>query len=317
MTVYSEIEPTEPEWLWSGRIPMGEVALICGAGGVGKGQLLVELAARVSRGDVMPDGTSGGPAGSVVMVTPEDDLNSTVAYRLRAVRADLSMIHDLTTVASGGPFELPDGLGELRELIDSIGDVRLVVIDPLLAVASVSLASNTTMRRKVMGPLQRLAKDTGIAVVVSHHLVKSGAVAGSRGLTDSARVVHRVTKDPANPTVREFSIEKINLDRDDLPALRYTVGGDWPETCVRWLWRHESGRLGQPAGDSQRRVLMALRAAEGPLTGQQLAHMTGISYGVVRVALTKLVRRGLAERGERGEYLAAADNVTSLRRSGT
>jgi AAA domain/MarR family len=317
VTTYMEIEPTEPEWLWSGRIPMAEVALVAGEGGIGKGQLLCELAARVSRGDVMPDGTSGGPAGSVVMVTPEDDLNSTVAYRLRAVRADLSMIHDLTTLASGGPFELPDNLGELREAIDAIGDVRLVIIDPLMATASVSLASNVSCRRKVMAPLQRLAKDTGVAVVVSHHLVKSGAVAGSRGLTDAARIVHRVTRDPANPAVREFSVEKINIGADDLASLRYTVTGEGTKARVSWLWRSESGRLGKPAGDAQHRILMALRGAEGPLTGQQLAHRTGVAYSVVRVALVKLVRRGLAERGERGEYVAAEldANVTPLRRS--
>jgi hypothetical protein len=250
----------------------------------------------------MPDGSEGPDAGSVIMVTPEDDINATVAYRLRAAKAELGRINDLTTTESGAPFELPDSLPAVRELIDDLGDVRMVIVDPLMAASSVSLASNITARRRIMAPLQRLAKETGVAVVVSHHLVKSGSVAGSRGLTDAARIVHKVARDQENPRVRVFSVDKINIGADDAAPLRYVVAGEWPDTCVTWLWRAEDDAPGAPMGASQARVLLALRAAQGPMSAQDLAQSTGVAYGVVRVALVKLTRRGLVAKTERGRY---------------
>ena len=62
MTAYDSITATPPDFLWEGRLPMGEVSIIAGMGGCGKGLLLADLAARISRGDVMPDGTPGPPA---------------------------------------------------------------------------------------------------------------------------------------------------------------------------------------------------------------------------------------------------------------
>jgi len=182
---YAEIEALETEWLWGGRIPRGEVTLIAGEGAVGKGQLLCDLAARVSRGWPMPlceDDGQGGAPGSVVLVTPEDDPNETMAWRLRATGADLGKIFDLTTLESGAPFELPGSVAPLRALIDELGDVRLVVIDPLMAAVSRSISTNLAARRMI-APLMRMAKETGVAVVMVHHTVKSGQIAGSKGLT--------------------------------------------------------------------------------------------------------------------------------------
>ena len=52
MTAYDSITATPPDFLWDGRLPMGEVSIIAGMGGSGKGLLLADLAARISRGDV-------------------------------------------------------------------------------------------------------------------------------------------------------------------------------------------------------------------------------------------------------------------------
>lgn len=243
-TSYADIAPMETLWLWRERIPLGEVTLIAGEGGVSKGLTLVDLAARVSTGRPMPGEDEGCEPGSVVMITPEDDLQETVAHRLRAQGADLTRIHDLTYLPGGSPFELsaaerkPGDVAHLRAAIDAIGDVRLVVIDPMMAtVAYGSVATNLGARRLVT-PLQRMAKETGVAVVVSHHTVKSGAIAGSKGLIDALRVVYRIARDPENPAFRVMSLEKSNV-LGATEDLRYTLAGEGHSTRVEWVDRDE------------------------------------------------------------------------------
>ena len=54
---YADLPPKDVEWLWQDRIALGELTLIAGAGGIGKGYMLADLTARVTRGALMPDGT--------------------------------------------------------------------------------------------------------------------------------------------------------------------------------------------------------------------------------------------------------------------
>src|SRR5712692_4785507 len=55
----SEVETQYINWLWPGRIPLGKITILDGDPGMGKSLLAIDLAARVSTGQPMPDGTSG------------------------------------------------------------------------------------------------------------------------------------------------------------------------------------------------------------------------------------------------------------------
>jgi RecA-family ATPase len=243
VTAYDEIEALPTVWMWEHRIPRGEVTLVAGEGGCGKGQLAVDLAARVSTGRGMPFGGTKTDPAAVIMVTPEDDLSETVAWRLRAAQADLGRVHDLTLTEHGAPFALSadskhDGsIAQLRQAVDELG-ARLVVIDPLMACIAFGTIATNLGARRVIAPLQRLAKETGCAVLMTHHTVKSGAIAGSKGLLDAARVVYRVAKDRENPAIRVLSLEKSNVlgATDDV---RYLLTGEGHDTRVTWLSRDE------------------------------------------------------------------------------
>ena len=67
-TALVDVEPKSVEWLWRGRIPLGKLTTFDGDPGVGKSTVLADLAARVSTGTPMPDG-SPGVHGSVVILT--------------------------------------------------------------------------------------------------------------------------------------------------------------------------------------------------------------------------------------------------------
>ncbi|MGB6455594.1 MAG: AAA family ATPase [Streptosporangiaceae bacterium] len=290
-TTYDQIEQVPAEWLWRGLIPMAGLTLIAGPGGVGKGMALVDLAARVSNGAHMPDGSTGQPAGDVVMITPEDDSNSTVSFRLAAAHADPDRISD---AGDDGNWTLPDGIGELRELVDSLPDPRLVILDPLLSACTISLSTNLAARR-VLGALDRIGRETGCAILVSRHVVKSGSIAGSRGLTDAARTVLRIERAPENPAIRLMSIDKANNIADTAAAVRFRIAGEAEGAHVEWL----TG-LAEPADDGGA-VLRALRAADG-LTVHECAVAASMSYRLVRIELAGLERRGLVERNADGTY---------------
>jgi phage N-6-adenine-methyltransferase len=53
----SELNPEATEWLWHLRIPKGELTVVDGDPSVNKSSLLLDIAARVSTGRAMPDGT--------------------------------------------------------------------------------------------------------------------------------------------------------------------------------------------------------------------------------------------------------------------
>lgn len=316
---YAQITPLDPEWLWKGKIPFGAVTGIGGQGGIGKGLLMADLAARVSRGDVMPDGTPGPSAGSVVMVTTEDDPNTAESYRLMAAHADMSNVYDMTSI-NGGMFSLPESLPALREAVYDIGDVRIIIIDPLADVASISLSSNAVaIRAKITNPMTQLARDTGVAFGLMMHTTKDGkTLAGSAGIMQALRSLLRVERDHTNPSVRVLSVAKSNIADDSTASnVRYTLEGSGRDIHVKYLgtesdtaedvvwaeytdeeltagWSREAGQSG---------IMAALRAAyPDTMRAGELAKESGTDYISTRVLLRKLERRGEVTEPESGEW---------------
>src|SRR5947207_14663595 len=51
----TDVQPAEIQWLWPGRIPLGNVTLLVSDPGAGKSLVALDIAARVSRGAPWPD----------------------------------------------------------------------------------------------------------------------------------------------------------------------------------------------------------------------------------------------------------------------
>ncbi len=287
MTTFADVTPLAAEWLWDGFVPLGELTLLAGRCGTGKSFTTVDLAARVSRGQDMPDGTAGIPAASVIMINAEDDASTGVVHRLAAAGADLARIHDLSEI-DGHPFDVVTDMPALRAAVAAIGDVGLVVIDPLSAASSVSLASALKARNTVVRPLMAVARDTGAAVIAVHHLVKSGSVAGSQAVVDTTR--HLLTVEPSKSgPAKVITVAKSNLAPTGATA-RYELAGEWPSIRVSWLPPEDDRQtVSLSAADA---VILALDTADGPMTSRQLAAATGCNYGAARTACTRLAAAG-------------------------
>lgn len=302
VTSFAEIEPVELEAVWQGIVLAGTVNILAGPGGSGKSFLGYDLAARVSRGDVMPDGTPGAPPSNVVIVGLEDSAEASAVHRLTAAGADLSRVFDASETPSGKPFDLTEDLPWLREVIDQVGGVRLVIVDTLSAASPVSLTAVATVRRKLLIPLRDFARHSGAAVLVLHHLTKAGEIAGSRAIVDGAQQILRVTRDDADPRIRSLAVVKSNVARDDAPALRFTLAGEGKDTSVAWLSADET--RGQGADSGQLRILMLLQNVTAPLTAQEIASKTALKYTTTRVLLHRLVKAGKVISPRKNAYIA-------------
>lgn len=225
------VQEKEIEWLWPGYLPAGKLAIIEGDPGDGKSVMTCDLAARFSTGAKLPDGSRPEGPIEVVMISAEDDPNDTIKPRLRVAGANLKRVH-LVVEGSipGQPFDLGRDVGALEHFI-SENQVRLVVIDPLMAFmpAGVNAYSDHEVRR-ALHPLIRMAMRTGVALVVVRHLTKGRTKAitaggGSIAFIGSARVGYLVGPHPDDEAKRVLSCVKINVGEKP-PTLGYVVKPD-------------------------------------------------------------------------------------------
>ncbi len=91
-----------PSWLWHGHIPCGSITLLDGPCGSGKTQFLLDLAARVSSDQPMPDG-SDGLYGSVIFISPYDPYLLHAHPVLTLAHADTSRIFPFSVAPDAPP----------------------------------------------------------------------------------------------------------------------------------------------------------------------------------------------------------------------
>ena len=226
----SDVEPVELEWLWPGLIPLGKLTLFAGDPGLGKSFVTVDMAARVSRGAEWPDQAGEQQVGSVIILACEDDVADTIRPRLDRAGANVAKIVVIDSVNAGSrdrAFSLDDDLPRLRELIAELGDVRLLIIDPISAyLGSVDSHKNAEVRA-LLAPLADLAAECRLAVVAINHLTKGSGKAvyrsmGSIAFAAAARAVWNFYKDPDDEKRRLMMPTKMNLAADSY-GLAYTI----------------------------------------------------------------------------------------------
>src|SRR6185437_9773709 len=96
-TLLSNIKSEQLNWLWEKRIPRGKLTMLDGDPGLGKSLLTLDLAARITTGKPMPDGTRG-IRGTILLIAPEDGAADTIKPRIEAAGGDPSQVHLLNFV---------------------------------------------------------------------------------------------------------------------------------------------------------------------------------------------------------------------------
>lgn len=299
VTTLAAVRPEKVTWLWPGRIPRGAVSLLDGDPGLGKSSIALDLAARVSTGRPMPDGTLGVSASDVVIVSYEDHLAATIRPRLDAAVADVSRIHALAVDTEHGidAPTLPEDLCILTETIER-AQAALAIVDPLMAALGGQVDSHRDQDvRRVLAPLARMAEELDVAVLCVRHLRKAAAGSpiyaggGSIGIVGASRSALLVGACPDEPEHhRVLARSKCNLAAP-VPSLRYRLAPCGSSVAVEWC-----GEVEHSAGD-----LLAAAAERG--RGESERPLQDLAGEVLRSELAggprkvKDVRRAAADAG--------------------
>jgi putative DNA primase/helicase len=279
--------------------------------GIGKSQISLDIAARISTGAEWPDGGKA-PVGNVVILSSEDGLADTVRPRLDAAGADVNRIHVVeavrTATGKARTFDLAADLDALEDAINANGgDVRLIIIDPITSYMGRIDSHRTTDVRGVLEPLAAFAERLGVAVLAISHPPKStpakaiNAITGSGAYAAFARSIFLVAEEPetdrrlllpvknslaAHPAGHGFHLEKLDPGTG-LPASRVVWSGD-PVTIT----------------------------ADQALAASSCAKITGTAINEAEVWLDDLLRAGPVTAKEVEEQaLAAGIAERTLRRA--
>src|SRR5690606_23342500 len=126
----------------------------------------------VTTGGVWPVDKTRCDRGSVVILSAEDDPADTIRPRLEAVGADLSRVFILDAVIDGyqveggamhRSFNLVEDMARLGNLLTEIGDVALIVIDPITAYLGGADSHKNAEIRALLAPLSDMAANHGAA----------------------------------------------------------------------------------------------------------------------------------------------------------
>ncbi|NND59125.1 MAG: DNA repair protein RadA [Gammaproteobacteria bacterium] len=152
---------TELDRVLGGGLVPGSVTLIGGDPGIGKSTLLLQAAAHLSA------------SSQVLYVTGEESLRQ---VSLRGHRLGVSGA-SVEVLAATGVEQIAATAASMRPVLVIIDSIQTLVSDNLTAAAG-----TVSQVRESASQLVRLAKGSGIAVILVGHVTKEGSIAGPRVL---------------------------------------------------------------------------------------------------------------------------------------
>lgn len=320
----SEVETQQVDWLWQRRVPLGKITLLDGDPGMGKSLIAVNIAACVSTGQPMPDG-SPTKQGSVILIAPEDAAEDTIKPRMEAACGDPSQVLLLNNVdcldimdsrkinIHERPFSLALDLEILEETIKKTKAI-LVILDPLMAILGRSIDSSRDQDvREVLNPLAQVAERAGCAILIIRHLNKGSSDnilyrgAGSIGIIGVARTGLLVAHDPDDEQKRVFATIKNNLSKFASNLTYQVVENERGVPYIQWLGEnhHPTSVLLRPGTNlsfERQQILRELKEADSPLDAKEIAERTGLKYESLRSILSRMQDAREIIRPYRGKY---------------
>ena len=213
---YLLVPPPPMRWVLNGFLPLGIVAALVAQGGVGKSQLLMQLAYSLATGIALAGQWPVGETGSVLMLCAEDSgdeihrrvhrihkqLGSGLSPAMQAKLKDNFLIRSMTGIDVLLTQAMKNGEIVRTQLVEQLlltaqqaKNLKLIIIDPAARFRGGDENSNPHATRFVQ-VLEYLALTTGATVLIAHHTGKGAtnsketnqdASRGASALTDGIR----------------------------------------------------------------------------------------------------------------------------------
>jgi hypothetical protein len=316
----SEIAIEPVNWIWPGRLAIGKHTCIAGEPGASKSQLTMYIAATISMAGGWPCGEGHAPHGSVVILSAEDGAADTIVPRLHAAGADLGRVHIVSAVREDDGrrgFNLQSDLALLEQEVRRIGDVALIIIDPVSSYMGRTDSHKNAEVRGVLEPIGEFADRVQVAVLSVTHFSKGGANSttkalhrfiGSIAFVGAPRVALVVIEDAQNDR-RLLLHAKNNLAPPPL-GLAYRIkekivgqpGRSVTAPYVVWDGEHvtvtanealaaDATTGGNNTASSEAEDFLRELLANGPVAAKQIranAEAAGLSWSTIKRAKSRL-----------------------------
>lgn len=309
-TPFTEIGMRSIEWFEKPLWQRSAFQLFAAPKGSGKGTYLAGLAARVSK-----------TGGNVLFIASEDSAEIDIKPRLYAADAEMSRCFIIPR-----HVRLPDDVAALSELVEGLGGVDLLIIDPVANHIGDKNSNSDTEVRHAIAPLNPLADDLRCLLIGVRHIGKDrtrGAVAsilGSTAWVDTPRAVVMVAMDDEDPHLRHiqvvagnrtlsgsaqaFRIEGVDVDGLNEPITLAVELGESEKSVDQLL---QTRKVPETKTEKARDLLLDILEEEGEQESDALdAHVacaTGLSSRTVRDARMALAKEGLVRaRPDKDEF---------------
>jgi predicted ATP-dependent serine protease len=213
MIKMSEVQSQEVEWLWYPFIPYGKLTIIQGDPGDGKTTLVLNIAAKLSKGEGLDSDMKLQEPVNVIYQTAEDGLSDTVKPRLELAGADCERISVIDESAKS--LSMIDE--RLEEALVRTG-AKVLILDPIQAYLGGGMDMNRANEARDMTKrLGVLAEKYKCAILLIGHMNKAaGNKAAYRGMGSIdffavARSVLLVGRVEGEPNIRAVVQIKNNL----------------------------------------------------------------------------------------------------------
>ncbi len=282
-------------WVMNNLIA-GGLTMLAGKPKIGKSWLVLDIAVAVASGGYALDRKCA--QGDVLYAALEDNQRRLKARMdqmcsLREWPARLTFWTKMERLEQGG-------LDQLHGWIASVERPRLIIIDVFSKVRRVRRGQEGIYDADYLSavPLKALADETGVAIVVVHHLRKAkdsadplDGVSGSTGLTgacDTILVLDRGGEGGVTLFATGRDVERIEL------ALKFDSRG------CRWSDLGDAREVRM--SDQRRAIIEALRGEPEPVGPNDIAVITGQKHGNVRRLLGQMARADEVQKVGRGKY---------------
>ena len=286
------------KYIVPGYVPEG-LTVLAGKPKIGKSWAALAIGIAVANG-----GTAFASIqceqGNVLYLALEDNPRR-LQYRLGKV-LPYDEWPDRLRLRTDAPVMDEAGIETLTDWADSVPKPRLVIIDTFARVRRKANGNDSTYDGdyKAVTALHRFSNETGIAVVLVHHVRKMDSddpldtVSGSTGFTGAADAVLVLTRDKS-------SADAILYGRGrDIEEIETALAFD-PGTCT---WKILGDADDYRRTNERQEIINVLRDADEPMGPGDIAAETGQPEVNVRRMLSRLVEDQEIKRIKRGRYEA-------------